>query len=126
MTVIIVAAIPISSVRASSTVPWNTNRCNGELDDTLMADSAEPSSSASNTDTPGKTHSAPCRYSHNASRRCLTSAVQQPLAVGASPDEVSQPSRMDDLVIGIDRRGAGRRHGSLRHGDGVLGRKVNV
>ena len=75
MTVIIVPAMPISSVLASSDVPWKTSRCRGEWRGTETRDSTEPSPRASTTDSPGSTQSAPRTYSRIASPRRSTRAV---------------------------------------------------
>ena len=61
MTVTIVLAMPISRLRASSTVPWKTNAASA---DTSTLANAFPSASAISTAAVGITQSAPRRYSH--------------------------------------------------------------
>lgn len=68
MTVIIVPAVPISSVRASSGVPWKANRCIHVPGRVFTLDRIEPKANASTTAIAGNTHSAPRRYSQAASR----------------------------------------------------------
>ena len=67
----------MSSVRASSGVPWKTNQ---RVEDTSICESIRPMPSAMTTAIVGRTHSAPRMYSHNASRRTQTT-----LAVAAEP-----------------------------------------
>jgi hypothetical protein len=70
MTVIIVPVMPVSSVRASSAVPW---KASGESGPMFTCDSSSPSSSAATTQPVGITHNDPRAYSRAASHRMVAS-----------------------------------------------------
>ena len=70
MTVTIVLAMPISRLRASSTVPWKTRCFHGDaVGSTSTADRADPTASASTMAAVGNNQRDPCRRSRIISRR---------------------------------------------------------
>ena len=81
-----VLEIAMSSVRASSGVPWKTNQ---RVEDTSTCESTRPMPSARTTAMVGSTHSAPRMYSHNASRRTQTTLAVGDHAVNAPREIVS-------------------------------------
>ena len=73
-TEIIVPAVPMSSVRASSGVPWKTSLYSNPSRGTGTNESIEPATSVASTAIPGSTHSDPRTYSPTSSRRRLLPA----------------------------------------------------
>jgi hypothetical protein len=73
-TEIIVPAVPMSSVRASSGVPWKTSLYSNPSRGTGTNESTEPATSAASAAIPGSTHSDPRTYSPTSSRRLLLPA----------------------------------------------------
>jgi hypothetical protein len=69
-----VPAVPMSSVRASSGVPWKTSLYSNPSRGTSTNESTEPAISAASTAIPGSTHSDPRTYSATSSRHRLLPA----------------------------------------------------
>ena len=64
-------AVPMSSVRASSGVPWKTSLYSNQSRGTGTNESTEPATSAASAAIPGSTHSDPRTYSPTSSRSLL-------------------------------------------------------